>query len=232
MPACGLTLPCKQTIADKQDALSITNKLTGAALAGTSGGGPGVHGTNGAGSGLAVATVCGVWGDSDNAFGVHGTSKGAGVRGESSGGFGVHGSSQTNDGVNGDSDSGVGVRGTSNSAEGVRGESQQSDGVRRESSADGAAGVAAINRATGGLRNALFAHSDAAMGSGPKDVTVSSPMPARIGRTTWRCLPMRRATNRSPFTATRIRRSMGTPVISMGRAGCGNSLQVRWRIQD
>ena len=164
MPACGLTLPCKQTIADKQDALSITNKLTGAALAGTSGGGPGVHGTNGAGSGLAVATVCGVWGDSDNAFGVHGTSKGAGVRGESSGGFGVHGSSQTNDGVNGDSDSGVGVRGTSNSAEGVRGESQQSDGVRRESSADGAAGVAAINRATGGLRNALFAHSDGGNG--------------------------------------------------------------------
>jgi hypothetical protein len=123
MGTCGFTLPCQQTISDPQDALSVTNQGPGAALAGTSAGGPGVHGTNGAGSAMAVPTVSGVWGDSDNNFGVHGTSNGAGVRGESTGGFGVHGSSQTNDGVMGDS-AANGVHGVSTSSanSGVRGE--------------------------------------------------------------------------------------------------------------
>ena len=146
MATCGFNLPCQQTISDPQDALSITNQGQGAALAGTSAGGTGVHGTNGAGSGMVVPAVCGVRGDSDNNIGVHGTSNGAGVRGESTTGFGVHGGSQSNDGVMGDG-GGDGVHGVSTSAanSGVRGENASGgygvSGFANTAAADEPAGV-------------------------------------------------------------------------------------------
>lgn len=92
MPACGLSLPCTQTISDPADALSITNRR-GSALSGESNGSDGVRGLS----------------SSDSNAGVHGTNRskgsidelwqpdGSGVYGETTamGGSGVFGACTT-----------------------------------------------------------------------------------------------------------------------------------------